>query len=424
MGDGETATVSDLQGLRSELLAQSRQARSAANPNERLAARLSKAAQTVEDAISGADTGSVELKAANKFFRENYAEPYKQGTIGDILKKGPRGESTRLSPAQVTSKIWNAKNLKASDDLIKAIGKDKSSNIMRDHAAYDLMSTPGITDQEGNVVSGRLHSWYRKNIRLLNKFGIEKDFKGVLSAQKAVDAAEGASKQFETTSIKNILKADPENVIAASIKGNNAGKVAEELMSKVKGNKAAQAGLKDAFARHIIKEAESASNKTISGDLLVRNDTLARMFKKYDKAMRVLYREDPNKFKALKTMQKAYEISMRNVRNTAGAGPNTAEWVNMMTHLGKLHHVSRTAAVIKGLIGVAKKHGTAEVDKLVLRGLFDPEYSEALTSVFKGKLSDKQIFETIESKIISLSDYKKQKLSRAAAGMLATVGGQ
>ena len=61
---------------------------------------------------------------------------------------------------------------------------------------------------------------------------------------------------------------------------------------------------------------------------------------------------------------------------------------------------------------------------MVLRALFDPEYAKVLTSGYTKNLSAKQIEMAIEGKIVNLADYRKSKLSRAAAGMLATVGGQ
>lgn len=407
--------LNDLHGLRSELLAQSRQAKSAINPNERLASRLSMAAKSVEKAISAAETGGRELRGANKFFRENYIETFKQGAVGDIMRRGPRGESTRIEIAQIPNKIWNVNNLKASDDLIKAIGKEKSKSIMRDHAAYDLMKN--VTDVDGRVVSNKLSSWIKKNGEILAKFGIKSDFDKILKAQRAVDMASDAAIEFEKSIAGRILRADPEVAIAEALRGSSPGIAAEKLMKRLGDNKDAVRGLQNAFADHVMNIVQTTA-KDIANNPTISNAAFIRTVKKYMPAMKQLYKNDPQKLNSIIRMQRAYEIATRNTRSPIGGGSDTAE--NILTKLSNVNLLSRTASVARGIFKYLKGYSDKQIDELVTRALFDPEYAQVLIKASRKNVDPKEIRALINNKIIQLDEYRKLRAGYAIGSALAS----
>ena len=414
-----TMSLDDLQGLRSELLSQARQARASQTPNERLASRLSKAAKAVEETITSAETGSAELKAANKFFRENYAEVFKQGTIGDILRRGPRGETTRMPLAQIPGKIWNTRNTAAVDDLIKAVGKDDAKTIMSDHAAYELMQN--ATNADGHIVSNKLYSWLNKNKVLLKKLGIEGQFNKIGLAQRAVDQAVVASREFEKSAAARLINSDPEKAIANAIKGSNTAKATYELMEAVKGDKTAIKGLKNAFADHIMDIVQTTS-KDIANKPTISNAFMQRTMKKYMPAMKQLYKADPGKLGALKKMQRAYEIAIRNTRSPIGGGSDTAE--NILTEISKANFLSRKVAIAKRVAKYFTDIGENAANEIVNRAIFDPDYAKLLTDAFQGKIKPEQLNRVQAGKIIPLDQYRQNKIAAAAAGVFAVSNNQ
>lgn len=407
-------SLDDLQGLRSEFLAQSRAARSSQVPNERLASRLDQAARSVEKAIKGAEGAEgagAALKEANRFFRKDYAEVFRQGTVGDILRPGVRGEATRMPLAQIPSKIWNARNLSAADDLIKA-APNEASDIMRDHAAYDLLQS--VTDSSGNIVTSKLNSWLARNRPLLKKFGMEGDFAGIAKSQKAADAAAKAASEFEKSVAARILNADPEKAVAAAFSGRNAGAEAAKLMQMVAKEPAAKKGLQRAFADHLMTTIQTTA-KDVAGNPVISNAAFQKTMAKYAPVMRVLYKNEPQKVKALNTMRRAYEIATRNTRSPIGGGSDTAE--NIMTELGKINLLSRTATIARGLFKMVSKHGADKANELVNRALFDPDYAQVLIDATRGKIPEKELQTVLDGKIVQLDAYRKARMAQAAAGV-------
>lgn len=411
-------SLDDLQGLRSELLAQSRSARSAQVPNERLASRLDQAAKAVERAISGAEGtegAGAALKEANRFFRKDYAEVFRQGTVGDILRPGMRGEATKTPLAQIPAKVWNSRNLTAADDFIKAT-KDAPA-IMRDHAAYDLLQN--VTDAQGNIVTSKLNGWLARNRPLLKKFGLEGNFAGIAKAQRAADAASAAAGEFERSVAARVLGSDPERAVAAAFSGRNAGAEAANLMKMVSGDKAAKKGLQKAFADHLMTTIQTTA-KDAAGNPVISNAAFQKTMAKYAPVMRVLYKDEPAKIAALNTMRKAYEVSVRNTRSPIGGGSDTAE--NVLTELGKINLLTRSATIVRGLFRIISKHGDDKVNEMVNRALFDPDYAQTLIKATQGKIPEKELQTVIDGKIVQLDAYRNARRAAAVTGMGAASG--
>lgn len=410
--------LNDLAGLRSAFLDEAAKVKGSQVPNMRLAARLENAARAVESAIGSAEgteaTGA--LRTANKFFRESYAGVFRQGTVGQILRPGARREETKTPLAKIPSLVWNTKNLSAADDFIKA--SPKASDIMRDHAAYDLLQS--ATDAEGKLVSSQLNAWMARNRPLLKKFGIAEDFAGVTNAQRAADAAQKASVEFEKSVAARVLNADPERVVAAAFSGRNAGGEAAKLVKMVEKDRAAKKGLQRAFADHLMGEVGVVA-KEMAGDPTVSAFKFKQLMAKYAPVTRALYKDEPEKIKALNTMRRAYEVATRNTRSPIGGGSDTAE--NILTELGKINVLSRTATIIRGIYNVAARHGKDRANALVTRALFDPDYAKVLIDATRGGVPEKQIQMAIDGKIVQLDAYRKARMSQAAAGAGGAIAG-
>jgi hypothetical protein len=100
-------------------------------------------------------------------------------------------------------------------------------------------------------------------------------------------------------------------------------------MAQVGDDKRAAAGLQNAFKDFILGQIETTA-KTITDDAILSPAALSKAMKKYDPAMRMLYKEDMQKYRALKNVQNAIEIQSRSARSPIGGGSDTAENVNVI----------------------------------------------------------------------------------------------
>jgi len=354
----------------------------------------------------GKDVAS-SMKAFNDFASSEYFGKFDKGAVRKALTKGKEATGAATRTEDIPSLFTT---VSGAEDLIRAVGQEKASGIMKGHYAYDLLKS--ATNQNGDIVTSKLTSWLNRNKQSLEKYGL--DFSDVEGAQNIADGAAKAAAEFEKSAASRILNSDTEKAIANAIKGNNTTKAAMDLLNMVKGDKAATAGLQNAFADHIMRMVETTA-KDIANNPTVSNAAFSRIMKKYEPAMDVLYKSTPEKLNALKTMQRAYEISTRNTRSAIGGGSDTAE--NVLGRLSTLTHMSRTASVVKGLATVLNKHSTKEIDKLVTRAMFDPEYADFLIRAANGKIQPAKLSAQLKDKIISLDAYKQAKtgVSRAAA---------
>lgn len=377
----EIMALNDLRGIRSELLEESRDVLSGPVPNHRLSARLKEGYLAVDRAIFNMESaeGAGALREANKFFREDYAGVFRQGTVDDILRKGVHGEETRIPIGKVPSRIWNTNNTTAATDFISAVGEGTAADIMRDHAAYDLMRR--ATDADGVIKPKALAGWYKNNQELLSKFKITNDFDSIYKAQQAADAAATAAKDFEKSAAARMLKSDPEQAIGQALAGKNTGAAMADVMKQVKGNKAAEVGLQNAFADYMLARVQMTT-QDIVGNRIVSPAAFVRLADKYRPAMRALYKNDPGKLEALNTMQRVYEIGVRNLRSPIGGGSDTQE--NLLSAASTITSglLSRPMSIARGLLRATTKYSTGIVNELLTRSIFDPEYADDLINAY------------------------------------------
>ena len=130
--------------------------------------------------------------------------------------------------------------------------------------------------------------------------------------------------------------------------------------------------------------------------------------------MKVLYKNEPSKIKALQTMQKAYEIAIRNTRSPLGGGSDTAE--NVFSRLATLAN-HRPTSIVNGALRFLKKYSSQQIDKILTRAMFDPEYAQTLLDASRKGVDVTKMQKIIDNKIVNLNDYKLKKYGAVAAGM-------
>jgi hypothetical protein len=387
------------------------------NAQNKMIAELKDRVAKNKEILSGVSPGqdvAASMRAYNEFAHTKYFNRFDTPSIRQAGAKGVRKETI--------PSYFNTPS--GADDLINAIGKDNAAGIMKGHYAYKMMQD--ATDPTtGQVVGKKLASWYSKNKVVLKKYGIDGYFNDLKASTQTAESAQTAVKDFERSAAARLLNANPEDAIKNAIKGNNSGKVAKDLIEQIGDNPAAQKGLRRAFTDHIISEAETTA-KTIKNDPKTSVASFRRLVKKYRSATRELFKNEPQKIKAVENMQKAYEYMARNASDPIGGGPETAGI--LLTAMNKatsaVTNLSRTAKTIEFVVSLFKKLGVSRTNKIINNILFDPDSALAMKKIIYGTVPDNQIEVVINNKILKLSDYRIKKLGTAAtaAGIMVKNG--
>lgn len=388
--------LQDLIGMKQIFGAKGRQAASGATPNRALAKRYFQAADAVSEAIEAAEgtTGSAAmLKRANAFYRENVL-PFRQYGLGQIMRKGPTGEPTGMSFSQIPGRLWGKGQLSTADQFIKAVGADNARAIMKDHAAYDLMNKIGAKE---NITLNMLNTWKSQNGPMLKRFNLENAFDDVFKAQKMVDDARAISKEFEKTVAARLLNMDPETAIGTALGSTYVGKAARELWNVVKGNPAAENGLRKAFGNYAVKKMKDVFDTfhaaAASGAPKIKPREFAKVLNRFKPAEEIFFANAPEKLQALYTMRRGYQIAMRDMQSPIGGGPETAE---VLSHIERWNFLNSKITAVKGVIRSLREHGNDMADEYFQHALFEPEYADTLLKGFRGEFSPKEIKEIID----------------------------
>jgi hypothetical protein len=159
------------------------------------------------------------------------------------------------------------------------------------------------------------------------------------------------------------------------------------------------------------------TTEDIAGNPTVSKAALVRVMDKYLPAMKVLYKDSPEKLKALKTLRRAYEIGSRNTRSPLGGGSDTAE--NSFSRVSTVNMLNRKWSMIQAFFKSLGKSKQLAVDELVTRALFDPDYADTLMTAALRKTPEEKMRQLLNSKLVRTDAYQDQlnRFARNATGM-------
>lgn len=365
----------------------------------------------LSQASPGQDVGAA-MRAYNKYASEDYFGRFKKGAVRDVLRKGDEAAGTRIKIEQIPAKF---KTVSGADDFIRAVGPEQARETMRGNLGYDLLQS--ATGPDGKIVTKKLDAWLGKNKALLERYGMANDFKGLEKAQRAVDDAVGIAAEFEKSAAAKLIGTDPEKVIGKIISGEKSGAMMQQVVQSLKGDKAALNGLKNAFGEYIKSQAETTWPGVASG-YTTSQAQVTRLMRKSSEAARVLYKDDPAKFEALQTIQRAYEIAARTSRSPVTSNSDTAEKVsNILSNMaGSIVGTSTKAQAVKAFWNYFKRMGQERMQSVLSQAIFDPEYAYSLVRGAKGTFDPKTIETTINNKIIRLEDVRLSKMRQTMIG--------
>ena len=200
---------------------------------------------------------------------------------------------------------------------------------------------------------------------------------------------------FNKSIAGRILEADVENVISNAYRSSkNLPQTTRELLALAKGNKAAEQGLKKAFAEFLTKESESnapgffqAIGGTSDADIkfLESMSKMNFLFKKFRSSIRIMYIDEPVKLQAIDDMWTAFRILERTAKSPIGAGSPTAELIFGSSA------ISRGAGIAIGSVRPGffypfkvvnswiSNYGLYNTEAFLTKAMFDPDYAAIMT---------------------------------------------
>lgn len=385
---GGVTTPQDLQSLRSSLTDSLRDAQGAASPNNRMISRLSKMIGEVDSVLIGAgeDVGSPaeSLKTAQQFFKKEVIEKFKTGATGDILKKGAGGD--KVSNAQIASRYFKPgnKGVEQAQQFIDSVGeRPEAREAIEDYIKQDLLSS-SINPVTAEISETKLKTWLSRYKPALKKLGLDNKFDNIVKVREELTKATDLKVAFDKSSASKLLDDDVDSVIKIAFASGQKRKAAERIMTKVGGDKKAVSGLQNATIDHIITNAETTAADAF-GNPIVSLAKVENEYKKFSPALKVLFKDAPQKLEALDQYRKALMILQRGKASPIGGGSDTAE--NVITAMSKASGMthSRALNVAKAIIKPIISMGDDQVNAILNRAAFDPDFAYTLKLASKGR---------------------------------------
>lgn len=200
-------------------------------------------------------------------------QKFGQGGVGAVLKENDQG--FKVPEGNVPSKIFTGGPTEPGEveRFITAVGgPDNAADIGRNVLANDLR-TRGIIDQTGLVAANKFQNWRAQHAPTLSQFpGLDDQFANIQKAQETLDAVTGAHKaainEFNNSAAAQFIHADPMVAIRRAFGTPNPTETFTNLAQAVRGNPAAENGLKRAVVDYIVQRHSSAVPSVDGIDML------------------------------------------------------------------------------------------------------------------------------------------------------------
>lgn len=341
---------------------------------------LEKRAEALKETIGKAEpaqNAAIAYANAKAYSKSQITDRFRKGVVAELEAEGTYQAGKKL-PAEARPK--KLMDVESADSFIKAVGKDKAADIMLRHYGDDMASKVKY-GKDGIVESASMSRWFNKNKRVLERYSIEDNFKTAEQAHKTMQSARVAEAEFNNSIASKMLNADPQNAIQRAfeggegLSGKNTGAIMKNLMTRVKANPAAQKGLENGFKDFMYEQAKTTA-ETLKGDATLSKSTMDKAMRRFAPAQAILYKGQPEKLKALKTVQKALMIMNRTAKGVTG-GSDTAEKVgavaSVLHSIAMIPGVSHTIKLSKLGLGMLKNLNEQEVSDFTAKLLYDPE---------------------------------------------------
>lgn len=402
-----------------------------ANPNLNLARRLNMLrdgiVESMDDLLkmeSKYPEAVKRLKEAHKFFIKNYLEPYRLGTVADVLQKGFQVGGSKIPYSDIPARFFSTGKLDAADDLIRAVGQKKAAGLINEFAEGQFATV--AINQDGHFMVGSAQRWLAKNQTILAKYGLLDKFRQIVNLGRASKAAMTQAKAYEQTMAKVVLRADSQKLFKEIFTKRSTEATMKELLTLpgIQGNKAAINGVKAEFNQFLLKEME-VSGVDVLGNPIRTIAKAKNVLSKYSPAMKVLYKDNPEHIKALLNYHKLLQMLGRNKIVTYAGGPTTAEkLMSSKTMVNDLFgKATQMAAVMKqrgwifssaknlfkALWNAPKKYANERIELLLREAIHNPSVAKTLMDAAEEKIGPNLLARKLDTHFAALNAYTAHK---------------
>lgn len=200
-------------------------------------------------------------------------QKFGQGGVGQVLKENDQG--FKVPEGNVPGKIFTAGPTEPAEveRFITAVGgPDKALDIGRNVLANDLRNK-GIARPDGTVDAAKLEKWNAAREPTLAQFpGLKERFGDIAAAQRTLDDVTASHKaaiaDFNKSAAAQFIHADPAVAVRRALASENPTETFTQLAQAVRGNPAAEAGLKRAVVDYVIAQHSSAVPSADGIDML------------------------------------------------------------------------------------------------------------------------------------------------------------
>ena len=368
-----------------------RAANSGANPNLEDARQLGLLRDVVDDAMAQVEKATPQAaqayRKATQFYSGEYIPKFRQGTIAEVLQKGVRGEETKIAMSNIAGEFFTKDGI---DDFIRAVGDDKlAMQSMRDYARFNMFNKTYNPYKE-SIDTAKAFSWVHRNGKVLEKLGIKKELMDIAKKGHGLNVAQKELDLFNKSVAAKILNSSPERVVEQAFgSSRNYAVTAQDLLKLAKGDKSAEQGIKKAIAEHIIDSSKVTAEGFFT-DFKVSVSKLLNTSKRFSSALRVLYKDEPQRIKALMDVRKAYQIAARNIASPIGGGSDTMENISNIIAATGGARAGRYYLIIN-IKKAISRYSDNQINKYLLKATFDPDYAINLMKLAKNPESEKVI---------------------------------
>lgn len=324
---------------------------------------------------------------------KDLADTYYKGAIGDVLAKGKASEGLRHEMSDMASVIFKPDTAKGVSEAAASFNKiagggEEAVDAVRDYAKYKFLQHVG----DKPLTPERVNSFMAKYKNAIKEYGIGNEFSTIGKAAKSLEDAKQMQDLFEKTALSTVIGKDTNKAMQAIYSGKNlqeSAKITRETIAQLKAtnNVAAIAGYKNAFAEHLKHEVER-NLESLTGQNKTYLNAVQEMYAKYGPAIEELYKDEPRKIIAMRNIQKAMEISSRSV-DPLNASSQTPEklmgWFKNV--LGYVPGTKHLGPIMRALDKLSQE----EVNNVITRASFDPEYADTLMQSLKGQITPKHL---------------------------------
>lgn len=351
------------------------------------------------------------LLARAKAKHAEYAQTFKQGPVGDVLRtEGFAGQYGTLN-ATVVNKFFPAgnKGFEAATAFRNAVGDDATARAtMQDYIAYSLKRA--ALKEDGTIDPQKFTAWRQSHDSALRAFPeFQGMFDDAVRASQLVDdlaiARREAVKEYQSGVVKKLMGLDAGEDVADTVgkliaQPASLGQV-RRLAAMTARDPDAQAALKRAVADYMTKTFVTTAEAGTSDANLIKPAAFQKFVRDNRSALRAIFSD-----REVNSMQAIADDLHRSARSTSGnALPGRSVAAQDLlpdlrkgreTHLGLFERAAVSADVgqmsggVKGIVGgisaaIAnnvlnnmRKAGLAKVEDAIVEALLNPDLAAAM----------------------------------------------